>query len=906
MKKIVLSGVALLCMLLIATTTMAQVSRGTVTDQNNQPLIGVSVVILGTFTGTATDASGNFQLNLNFDRGPVTLVFTYIGYEEQRVVLSAARTDISVKLKEQSIIGNEVIVSASRVAERILEAPVTVTQIQSRQIQAGSGPELFSNLARYQGVDVNSSSMLLTTISTRGFNSPKSERMIQLADYVDLQVPSLNLNLGNMLGVAELDINSVEIIHGPASALYGANAFNGVLITNSKDPFIHQGIGLKIKGGSRELFDGQIRVASKIGDRFAFKINASYLTANDWVADDFTKKRITSAVNNDAGSPFGFDALNKYGEISSAQAGVTIVPGQVIYTPGWAELALIEDDEQTRNLRFHPSISVLLTDKLKATVDYRYSKGQTTYQSTSRYRFKDLSLNQFRAELKTDKWFIRGFRTEDNGGDTYDLSFLGARMATLNPTTVGLPPLPGNAPNHAALFFGTYGAALQQGATPAQAYAAAEATWPKPAGGTFNRLRQFVLKTNQPQGSRLPVNSIMSDISGQYLFTPEFATIIIGGSYRDFSLASSGAVFEDRIGGDPIKNYEYGGYAQITKTVMDDKLKLQLATRVDNFKFFDAKVSPRASAVYTFGDQRQNNFRASYGTAFRSPTQIDQFIRLDIGSALLLGNVRPNGFAGYQTRLLTQGNPNANIGAVAGGSKDFDYFAPKLDLEQVNTFEIGYKTIIDNKLIIDLNYYRSNYDNFIGAQPFVGNTDGTRPTVPQILVAVGAAPGTDGQTRNRLSDPSSPTRIIQVWFNNPTEVTTQGASIALGYTFDRAFTINTNYSFNKIGDLPPGFLSFYNTPKNKFNVGAEGEFKKLYSYSINYRWQESFTYEFPFDIGPIENIGTLDASFSVRMPRTSSTLQIGGSNLTNAYNKQIWGGPQLGRLVYGGITFDIK
>ncbi len=906
MKKLVPFGVAFMCLLLVAATSVAQVSRGTVTDQNNQPLIGVSVVILGTFTGTATDGNGNFQLNLNFARGPVTLVFTYIGYEEQRVTLDAARTDISVKLREQSIVGNEVIISASRVAERILEAPVTVTQIQSRQIEAGSGPELFSNLARFQGVDVNSSSMLLTTISTRGFNSPKSERMIQLADYVDLQVPSLNLNLGNMLGVAELDINSVEIIHGPASALYGANAFNGVLITNSKDPFIHQGIGVKIKGGSRELFDGQIRVASKIGNNFAFKINASYITANDWVADDFSKKRITSAVNNDQGSPFGFDALNKYGEISTAQAGITIVPGQVIYTPGWAELALIQNDETTRNLRFHPSVSVLLTDKIKATVDYKYTKGQTSYQSTSRYRLKELELNQFRAELKSDKWFLRGFRTEDNGGDSYDLSFLGARMATLNPTAVGLPALPGNAPHYAALFFGTYGGALQGGATPAQAYAAAEATWPKPGSVAFNKLREFNLNLNQPRGSRLPVNSIMSDISGQYLFNPEFATIIIGGSYRDFSLSSSGAVFEDKIDGDPIKNYEYGGYAQITKTVLEDKLKLQVATRVDAFKFFEAKVSPRASAVYTFGDQRQNNFRASFGSAFRSPTQIDQFIRLDIGSALLLGNVRPEGFAGYETRLLTQGNPSANIGAVAGGSTAFNYFAPKLDVEQVKTFEVGYKTIIDNKLIIDVNYYRSNYDNFIGAQPFVGNTNGTRPTVPQLLVAIGAAPGPDGQSRNRLNDPSSPTRIIQVWFNNPTEVTTQGASIAVGYSFSKAINLNTNYSFNKIGDLPAGFLSFYNTPKNKFNVGLEGEFKKLYSYNVNYRWQESFVYEFPFDIGPIENIGTLDASFSMKMPRTSSTLQIGGSNLTNAYNKQIWGGPQLGRLVYGGITFDIK
>src|SRR5690606_33212974 len=281
------------------------------------PLPHVTVVMENTFRGTTTDADGRFNLSI---KPNTQLVFTSIGYISQVISIPTSSTSVEVVLQESRSELDEVVISVSRIEERLLEAPVTVTKVSAKQILAGGGPELFSTLGHFPGVDVNSSSMLFTAISTRGFNSPKSERMIQLADYVDTQVPSLNLNAGNMLGVPELDISSVEIIHGPASALYGANAFNGVLITNSKDPFYSEGLSVKLKGGSRSLFDGQIRYAKKLSDKFAFKINATYFTADDWMADDFSPKRINSAPNNAPGSPFGYDALNKYGEISTEQA----------------------------------------------------------------------------------------------------------------------------------------------------------------------------------------------------------------------------------------------------------------------------------------------------------------------------------------------------------------------------------------------------------------------------------------------------------------------------------------------------------------------------------------------------------------------------------------------------------
>ena len=99
-------------------------------------------------------------------------------------------------------------------------------------------------------------------------------------------MPSLSSNFGNLLGTPVLDVASVEIVHGPASALYGANAFNGVLLTNSKDPFKDQGLTVRLRGGNRNMLDGQLRYAQKIGDRVAFKISGGATVADDFLADN--------------------------------------------------------------------------------------------------------------------------------------------------------------------------------------------------------------------------------------------------------------------------------------------------------------------------------------------------------------------------------------------------------------------------------------------------------------------------------------------------------------------------------------------------------------------------------------------------------------------------------------------
>jgi hypothetical protein len=197
---------------------------------------------------------------------------------------------------------------------------------------------------------------------------------------------------------------------------------------------------------------------------------------------------------------------------------------------------------------------------------------------------------------------------------------------------------------------------------------------------------------------------LLNEGNAQYNFQLQESTdLIVGAAYRKFRLGSNGNLYADDNA--RIQNHEMGGYAQLTHKLFAERLKRAVAGRVDDFKNFDPAFSPRASVVYSTGDNRQHNFRASYGRAFRSPTQLDQYIRLDVSQLLLLGNV-DKGFQGYRTDVAT---PATLGGALTNPSllTPFEYNAAPLDLERLSTYEVGYKGTLSEKLAIDANYFRS-------------------------------------------------------------------------------------------------------------------------------------------------------------------------------------------------------
>jgi outer membrane receptor protein involved in Fe transport len=215
---------------------------GTVTDsKDGQPIPGASVKLAGKALGTTTDFDGKYTLQVS-ENPPFTIEVSNLGYILQSIEVTTNDQVVDVVLAEAETRLDEVVVSASRTPERILESPVTVERMDVRAVKNTSSVSFYNGLENLKGVDVNTSSLTFKSVNTRGFATFANTRFMQLVDGMDNSSPALNFALGNLLGMSELDVETVELLPGASSALYGANAFNGILFMTSKSPFKYQGV----------------------------------------------------------------------------------------------------------------------------------------------------------------------------------------------------------------------------------------------------------------------------------------------------------------------------------------------------------------------------------------------------------------------------------------------------------------------------------------------------------------------------------------------------------------------------------------------------------------------------------------------------------------------------------------
>jgi len=246
----------LLSFLLLAACLYAigqnQEITGNVTDVDGEPLIGVNVILGGTILGTTTDVDGNFSLTVK-QAPPFKLLISYVGYEKQEIEIAGATSSLKIQLNESTLLGQEVVVSASRVEENILESPVSIEKMGILDVQQAPAQDFYGSLVNYKNVDMTTQSFTFRSISLRGFNANGNTRMVQLIDGIDNQAPGLNFPVGNIAGLPDLDVESIELLPGASSALYGPNAINGIVLMNSKSPFDYQGLSVALKGGVNHL-----------------------------------------------------------------------------------------------------------------------------------------------------------------------------------------------------------------------------------------------------------------------------------------------------------------------------------------------------------------------------------------------------------------------------------------------------------------------------------------------------------------------------------------------------------------------------------------------------------------------------------------------------------------------------
>ena len=921
------------------------VISGTVNDADTgDPLIGVNILVKGRVIGTVSNTEGSFQLDVN-QAPPLTLVFSMIGYATQEVeIQTSSGNNLKIKLKEQSLLGQEVVVSASRVEESILQSPVSVEKMDILSIRSSPADTYYKAIGNLKGVDVTTSSINFQIINARGFNSTGNTRFVQLTDGMDTQAPALNFPIGNLNGPSELDVESVEFIPGASSALYGPNAFNGMLLVQSKSPFEYQGLSAFYKQGINHIggrsgepqniqpmYEGSIRYAHAFNNQLAFKVNASFMTAEDWYGTDYTdlNKRSQGELAFNPGANrihvFGDEVSNNIGLLRNVAAiqgafgpYANSLPDQVVSRTGYEERYLV--DYGAENIKFNGALHYRITNKAELSYTFNYGSGTSVYTGAQRYSLNNFDISQHKLELRGDNFFLRAYTTRENSGDSYIADLTGVNInnewkentAWFTNYTVGyLQSLiqQGVAP-------GALGTSEQQAVAHQVARGTADEGRYLPGSSDFNAAKDRAVQDYIPAGSLFNDRSKMYMAEGQYDFKNEidFLELQAGGSYRLYELGSNGTIFAD-VEGNDITIMELGAFAQASKRLVSDKLKLMGSLRYDKNENFDGQFSPRLSAVFTEGN---SNFRVAFQTGFRNPTTQGQHIDLNVVAARLIG-----GLDYYRDKYrifdnaFSQASVNDYIAAVSSGKSPVDPAAtalleqvtdlPELQPEQVKSFEIGYKGLLaDDRFLVDVAYYYNIYNDFI-VQTAVRKASG--PVYP------GAAVNSTEGAINAVNAPSLLTPItvpgsentFQTYTNLVNqEVKAHGAAVGLTYTLPSNFTLSGNYNFNKLlTAIGPSFLNDFNTPEHKANISlGNRKIGKNLGFNVTYRYQSQFRWESNFAIGDVPEIHNVDAQLSYKVSQLKSVLKLGGSNIFNTRYYQNYGGPTIGAIYYLSITFD--
>ena len=942
MKTFLRTFVLLFCVASFAQTTV----KGTVSDDSGMPLAGANIIIDGTTTGVVTDFDGNFTLSTS-ENPPFTIEVSSVGFETLSQKITKNNETLSITLNEGSAL-DEVVISASRTPERIFESPVTVERFGIKDIKSSPSVDFYGGLENMKGVDINQNSLTFRSVNTRGFATVSNTRFMQLVDGMDNSTPALNFPIGNLVGMIETDVQSVELLPGASSALYGANAFNGILFMTSKNPFDSDGISTSLKrgitsqeaSGDNAYTDFSIRMAHKFSDKFAAKVNFGWLQGHDWAATSEVDSNIPGGTR---ASNLSYNGINVYGDeytgninsvaqflesIGAIPAGASaLVPSVNVSRTGYNEEDLTnynaESIKADWGVYFRP-----FEDDFEIAYVGKMGTGTTMFQGINRYTIKNFFQEQHKLEIKNDNFFVRGYVVADNAGDSYDMTFTGINVNRAwkdDNTWFGQ-------------YAGTYLGATLQGAPSEQAHAIARgaADTGRFLPGTPEFQSAFDRSVNDPDlltGSKFQDESKYYHADANYNFSHliDVVDIQVGGSFREYNLNSGGTIYTDTPENGPITYSEFGIYSQLQKEVDLNaamKLKLTGSVRYDKSEFFEGFLSPRFSAGLTVNDN--HNFRGSIQTGFRNPTTQDLFIGLNSGQAFLIGSAPDNldRYSGdYGVSIEGQGLLNLLSGgqgapssvtqtgrsayensytlnsvqafAASGGASPLEVSNPDLATpEQVTSIEVGYRGKFEN-LIVDFSAYHSTYNDFLSTEvviaPLYGNvSDGTPPGLPLPVSALAIANGDFN--------------AYSAYTNSRAVIKSYGAAIGLYTKVYSDFDLSANYTYAHLDhdtEQYPDFNTNFNTPEHKFKASfGNTQLFKNFGFNVAYRYSVEYEWEAAFGNGTIPEFSTVDAQINYTVPSLKSTFKAGANNLLGTEYFTMFGSGNIGSMYYLSWTIN--
>ncbi len=266
---------------------------GTVTDaENGRALSGAQIQVLGgAQRSMLTDDAGRYRLQL--PPGTYSLFVQLVGYRDQRfdgVGVSAGQTTTyDIRLTSDAFELDQVVVTASRNEEKETDAPATVFTVHANDIRDRPTTTPVDHLRLSPGVDIITYGIQGSNVVVRGFNNIFSGSLHMLTDHRLAGIPSLRVNLMHFIPANDDDIDRMEVVLGPGSALYGPNTANGVVHIITKSPLASQGTSVTVGGGERSIFQGSFRTAFLLGSDLGVKVSGQYLRGDEWHFDDPTE-----------------------------------------------------------------------------------------------------------------------------------------------------------------------------------------------------------------------------------------------------------------------------------------------------------------------------------------------------------------------------------------------------------------------------------------------------------------------------------------------------------------------------------------------------------------------------------------------------------------------------------------
>jgi iron complex outermembrane receptor protein len=907
----------------------AQVEVSGLVKDASEPLIAASIYCPETESGTLTNERGRFSITIDSE-APFTLEFSYAGYSKQLLSFdpSSGQTvwkNINVELEVSSVNLNPVVVGASRFEERVLEAPVTIYKVSSKDLLSNGQLSSYEAISNIMGIWSMSSSLALPAYNTRGFSDSGNFRFKQQIDGVDMTNP-IGLAIGGTMGASDLDISSVEVIPGASSALYGSDAFNGVMRMYTKNPFDFPGLSMQTKMGmtsqsvygTKPLFEQDIRFAKVFNEKLAFKVDMSYRSIYDWIGNDRTaliparqynnREQILSQSVDDPAGYLRFDAVHRVGdefrngigtipfpvELTAPDGTVTSLGANQLARSGvWEEdLFTIPDfaNNQMESFRANFSLHYRFAEDWEASYTYKHSFSDWLIRSS-------VTFPQFDYLQRMHLFNVSGknlnFRVYQHQLDNFRGSWSAPNAADGIQQAIR--------PNE--LWVADFQQRYSETGNLSQARTFADRFMP--GGSAFNPEdfeAALAATSNNTDFSGLNSNTVIgsqtTDFSSyinadlDYDFSDLLPfNLIAGANYRRFNIDSDGTFYNDGpLGfGEPIAVNQIGLYAQSTNYLIADKLKLILGLRWDDHQDYKANWSPRVATVLHLDEQKKQSVRASFQTGFRNPSIQEGFFRLQLTSAFTnigsaqrsLDNFIHVGRTGEQFTM-------AQI--IEEDGRGFTAVQP----ERNTLFELGYKGLsFNDRLLVDLNAYFTQYQDFIIRPVMV-----FRPGTPNF-------------------------QLFAIRQNREEAVQSYGLGLNMDYKVTDQIRLGINYNWNDFdsNDFTPSnpevadevekeaFLRElqFNTPEHRLGIFLSanrfGPENRL-GFTASWKYSSAYQYFANFGENRIPDINTTDLSFSLALPEINAVVKLGGSNVFQQEYTYIYGGAPIGAIYYLSFLYQ--